>query len=165
MSVRTVIKTAKFVTILVLASVMFYACDQSTVYDSSEVLDNAKWEETDTLFATFEVSDTVHYHNIFVTARLSALYPYSNIYFKVLVIGPTGQRFTDITSFEVTDKTGKWLGKGFGDLHSYEFPLYQTLALKTVGTYKVKVITYMRNEVLVGVHDRGIKINLSKEIF
>lgn len=165
MHLQKLIKKGVFIIVLVFASVIFSACDQSTIFHNSEVMENSKWEQTDTLFAKVDITDTTHYHNIFVTARLSALYPYSNIYFKVLVIGPSGQRFTDITSFEVTDKTGKWLGKGFGDLHSYEFPLYQDLALKEEGAYKIKVIPYMRNEILLGVHDRGLKINLGKEIF
>ncbi len=144
---------------------VFSSCDNSTVYSESETIPDSQWQDTDTLFAQFDVTDTQHYHNIFGLVRFSSLYPYSNIYFKYILVGPTGQKITEIKSFEVTDKAGKWLGKGFGDLHSYEFPLVEKLPIKQVGAYKIKIVPYMRREVLEGVHDKGIKVSIGQEIF
>lgn len=141
------------------------SCDSSTLYNESEPLEGAQWAETDTLDARFEVLDTTRYHNVYVCSRVNALYPNSNIYFKVILTGPNGQHITEIKSFEITDKTGKWLGKGFGDLHSYEFLVLKDLAFKQIGKYRVKVVPYMRKEVVEGIHDRGIKVSLGKEIF
>jgi gliding motility-associated lipoprotein GldH len=164
-----VVKKSKNRTLLVvlsaLAIALFSACDKSAIYNSSEVLNDGKWVETDTLFAEFEVTDSLHYHSVLLLARFNSLYPYSNIYFKVHLAGPKGQRMTEIKSYDITDKSGKWLGKGFSDLHSYELPLFSDLPLKLFGTYKVKVIPYMRKDVINGVHDRGIKVNLGQEIF
>ena len=150
---------------LIIFTVALNACDKSTIYDETQILEDAKWAETDTLFAQFEVSDTLHYHDIFLCSRVNALYPNSNIYFKVILTGPSGQHMTEIKSFEVTDKAGKWLGSGFGDLHSYAFPIFKDLSFKQYGKYRVKAVPYMREEVVVGVHDIGIKVKLGKEIF
>ncbi len=141
------------------------ACDKSTCYNESSSLEGTIWKESDTLMASFEVSDSQHYHNIFVLARFNSLYPYSNIYFKVMLSGPKGIDMTEIKSFDITDKSGKWLGNGFGDLHSYELPIFPDLALKQFGKYKVKVVPHMRKESLEGIHDHGIKVSLGKEIF
>jgi len=141
------------------------ACDKSTCYNESSALEGAVWEETDTLMASFQVTDSQHYHNIFVLARFNSLYPYSNIYFKVMLTGPKGMKMTEIKSFDITDKSGKWLGGGFGDLHSYELPIFMDLALKQFGKYKVKVVPYMRKESLEGIHNHGIKVSKGKEIF
>jgi gliding motility-associated lipoprotein GldH len=151
--------------IVIIIAMVFSACDKATIYNESEILIEANWPETDTLLAQFDVSDSVRYHHVWLNVRLNNLYPNSNIYFKVIFEGPNGQHLTEIKSFEITDKSGKWLGKGFGDLHSYELPLLMDLAIKQFGTYKVKVIPYMRKDVVVGIHDRGIKVNLGKEIF
>jgi gliding motility-associated lipoprotein GldH len=148
----------------VITTILFSSCDRTTIYNESEILENATWPETDTLVAQFLVGDSLHYHNIFVCSRFNALYPESNVYFKVMLKGPGGQHMTEIKSFEITEKSGKWIGKGFGDLHSYELPIFQDLNLKQFGKYEVKVIPYMRRTV-IGIHDRGIKVNLGKEIF
>jgi len=141
------------------------ACDNSSIYNESSTLEGAVWEESDTLMASFNASDSLHYHNIYLLARFNTLYPYSNIYFKVMLFGPNGMETTEIKSYDITDKSGKWLGSGFGDLHSYELPLFADLAIKQLGKYKIKVIPYMRKESIQGIHDRGIKVNLGKEIF
>ena len=133
-------KQAVLLVISAFAIVLFSACDKSAIYNSSEVLKESKWVETDTLFAEFEVADSQHYHSVLLLTRFNSLYPYSNIYFKVHLAGPNGQRMTEIKSFDITDKSGKWLGKGFGDLHSYELPLFNDLPLKQFGKYRVKVI-------------------------
>ncbi len=163
--IYTKIKRSVLGLFLIAGVVILNSCDHSTIYNESEVLKDAKWSETDTLFAQFEVNDSLHYHNVYLCTRVNALYPNSNIYFKVILTGPTGQHVTEIKSFEITDKTGKWLGKGFGDLHSYELPLFKDLTIKQFGKYRVKVIPYMRKDVVVGIHDRGIKVSLGKEIF
>ena len=72
------------------------ACDKSTCYNESSSLEGTIWKESDTLMASFEVSDSQHYHNIFVLARFNSLYPYSNIYFKVMLSGPKGIDMTEI---------------------------------------------------------------------
>lgn len=159
------IKQALFGFSLIATVLVFSSCDNSTIYNESEILVDAKWAETDTLFAQFEVNDSTRYHDVWLCSRVDALYPYSNIYYKVILSGPNGQHMTEIKSFEITDKTGKWLGKGFGDLHSYTFPLFKDLSLKHYGKYRVKVVPYMRKDVIIGIHDRGIKVSLGKEIF
>ncbi|MFT5723638.1 MAG: gliding motility-associated lipoprotein GldH [Bacteroidia bacterium] len=165
MDIHTKFNRIIFFPVLVFIAMVLNACDNTTIYNESDILSEAKWNETDTLFAKFEVSDSTHYHNISLNTRINSLYLNSNIYFKVILTGPIGQHITEIKSFEITDKAGKWLGKGFGDLHSYELPLLYELPLKQFGSYKVKVIPYMRKDVVHGIHDRGIKVSLGKEIF
>lgn len=141
------------------------ACDRSTICDTTEEISDEIWHETDTLTGKFEITDSTHYYDVFVNARFNALYPFSNIYFKAILTGPGGQRMTTVKTFAVTDKSGKWLGSGYGNLHSYSFPVFQDLAVKQMGTYRMKVIPYMRVPKLEGIHDRGVKVTIGKEIF
>jgi gliding motility-associated lipoprotein GldH len=144
---------------------MLSACDSSTIYDESEDLVTETWVDTDTLTARFEITDTNHYHTVYLNTRFTSLYKFSNIYYQVVLSGPNGQRATEIVSFEVTDKAGKWLGSGYGNLHSYAFPILDNRIFKQIGKYKVKVVPYMRISSLEGIHDRGIKVSKGKEIF
>lgn len=150
---------------LMIVSVGLLSCDRSTIYNETYEIENAQWSYSDTLEARFEVTDTLHYHNVFLNARFSSVYKYSNMYVKVILDGPGGQRLTDVKGFEITDKAGKWLGSGFGNLHSYELPLFENLPLKQIGKYKVKVVQYMRIPELEGIHNRGVKVSLGQEIF
>jgi len=144
---------------------LLMACDSSTIYDQSEDLVTEIWVDTDTLTARFEITDTTHYHTVFLNTRFTGLYKFSNIYYQVVLDGPNGQRSTEVVSFEVTDKAGKWLGNGYGNLHSYEFPILDNRIFKQIGKYKVKVVPYMRISSLEGIHDRGIKVSKGQEIF
>lgn len=148
-----------------LLPVVLFACDSQTIYNESFDLPNETWAEDDTLETTFEVTDTLHYHNLWLNTRLTETYPFANIYFKVILKGPNNLSKNEIMNFDVADKAGKWLGKGTGDFHSYNFPIYNELSLKKRGKYTLKIVQYMRTESLQGIHDRGVKINLGREIF
>ena len=141
------------------------SCNNSTIYNESQKMENSTWMSIDTIKAVVEVTDTTKYHTIFMDTRLNATYPYSNMYLKSIVVGPTGQKISEVKNFEITDKAGKWLGGGYGDLHSYGLPLYERMEFKQQGKYQIKVIPYMRKDSLVGVNDCGIRVTIGKEIF
>jgi gliding motility-associated lipoprotein GldH len=68
--------------------------------------------------------------------------------------------------FEVvlSDNTGKWLGKGQGNLISYEKPFDGRLKLKP-GKYTVEIAQNMRDEKLAGVSDVGLKVVKAGKIY
>jgi gliding motility-associated lipoprotein GldH len=140
-------------------------CNSKTIMDMSESLEGENWRMDDTLRGTFQVTDTNHYHNIFLQTRLTGDFPFSNFYVKMILEAPDGERFESIKSFEITTKAGKWLGKGLGDLHSYSLPVYPSFVPHKNGSYSILAVQYMRRDDLLGCHDRGLKVELGEEIF
>ena len=146
-------------------TMLFTGCERDTLYSESENLASTAWLSSDTFQVSFEITEIERYHTVHLESRFTDIYPYSNIYYRVQLNGPGGQDITEVKNFEVTDKTGKWLGSGFGDLHSYSFPIIKDIEFKQKGKYKVKVIPFMRVDSLPGIHDRGIRVSIGKEVF
>ncbi|MFT4522143.1 MAG: gliding motility-associated lipoprotein GldH [Bacteroidia bacterium] len=147
------------------AIVYFSACNSAILIHTTEEVPNGIWTVSDTLSSSFVVTDTFHVHNIWINTRLSQEYAFSNLYLSYTLLGPGGMNISEVTDFQVTNKAGKWLGSGFAELHSYSFPIFENLPLKTMGTYRVNVVQHMRVDDLAGVKDRGIKVETGQEIF
>ncbi len=150
---------------LMLITSMFLACNSSTLVDMSENLAGEVWRMDDTLESQFQITDTSRFHTIDLQTRLTGDYPFSNLYVKLIIENPSGQRTEILKGFEISTKSGKWLGSGLGDLHAYSLPLEKRYRAKTPGTYKIKVIQNMRRDELLGCHDRGLRVEMGEDIF
>jgi gliding motility-associated lipoprotein GldH len=64
---------------------------------------------------------------------------------------------------ELADQTGRWLGKGMSNLISYEKPLLLKIPLRK-GHYTFKLSQNMREDLLSGVSDVGIKVEKGQPI-
>ena len=137
---------------------MFQSCVNDVAYVEVKEIEGSVWPQNDTLVYSFDIGDTTRYYNIYLTMRIDNEYPYSNIYAGVNMRGPSGQDISELKGFEMADKKGKWKGKSYGGLISFEFPLYKQMQFHDSGTFKIHVLQYMRTENLAGVHDAGIKI-------
>jgi len=58
---------------------------------------------------------------------------------------------------ELADQTGRWLGNGMSNLISYEQPLLLKTKLRK-GHYTFKLSHNMREDLISGVNDVGIKV-------
>lgn len=150
---------------LLFGCILFIACNSKTVIDFQEEVKGKTWNFKDTMVTQFEVLDTTHYHYIDFQTRLNSKYNFSNLYLSYTLIGPSGMEINEIKTFDITDKSGKWLGSGFGELHSYALPLFQKLSLKVGGKYQLRVVQHMRVDDLPGIETVGVRIYTGNEIF
>jgi gliding motility-associated lipoprotein GldH len=95
--------------------------------------------------------------------RISGSYAYSNIWLLYTVEGPD-TKIKQQFQISLSDKTGKWLGKGMSNLLSYEQPILGNIKLKK-GKYTVKISQNMREEELAAVSDLGLKIIKGSKIY
>ncbi|MCB0734716.1 MAG: gliding motility lipoprotein GldH [Flavobacteriales bacterium] len=144
---------------------VLYGCVGQTVLDQTEEIPNESWNETDTLSETFQIGDTAKEYHLDLTMRFNTRYPYANFYVWSELIKPSGERDTLLQSFDVTDKAGKWLGSGYGDLHSYEFPIYPQYTTNQAGTYTIRMVQGMRKKELDGCTSRGIRVKKGRDKF
>jgi len=138
------------------------ACDRSIHYSENFRIEEGKWSIYDPAKYACTIDDTVRTYNIELSLRSSTEYPYRNIYLFVLTTFPSGTTVTDTLHAQVTDEKGRWLGKGTGDLRELTIPYKANVYFPESGEYHFRVLHGMRDTVLVGVYDMGMKISLKE---
>jgi gliding motility-associated lipoprotein GldH len=152
-------KSKLIIAALLLAAVAA-GCDRNVRYSGNYSLEKGKWSIYDPARYACTIDDTVKTYNIRLSLRTSSDYPYRNIYLFVVTTFPSGTVVTDTIQAMVTDEKGKWLGKGTGDIRELSIPYKSNVYFPEQGEYHFRVIHGMRDTLLNGVYDMGMKISL-----
>ncbi len=155
----------RFAFVLLFTLPLFHSCttDENVVLNTFEKTDAGGWQWKQGKKFTFTVEDSTYYYSLICGLRIQTGYSYSNIWMVYKLDGPVGSQKNQ---FEIvlSDNTGKWLGKGQGNLISYEKPFVSGLKLKP-GQYTVELAQNMRDEKLSGVSDVGLKVVKTGKIY
>ncbi len=141
-----------------------FACDTNKVYDQYVEIENANWKKQDITKFYVDITDTTNAHNLYINVRNKGDYPFSNLYMFVKIEGPDGNFEVDTVNCILADKSGKWLGKGIGDLWDVTVPYIGGFKFSKLGTYQFTFEQAMRVENgLVGIADVGLRIERKEE--
>lgn len=143
---------------------MFFSCDSNKVFEEYIEVKNTLWKKENRADFVFNVVDTTNPHNIYINVRNTGKYPYSNLYLFVTIKGPNGNFTVDTVNCQLTDKRGKWLGSGIGDLWDLKIPYIGNFKFAQQGKYIISYEQAMRVENgLEGISDIGLRIEKSKQ--
>ncbi len=137
---------------------LLISCNKNDVYMQYSQVQNGEWHK-DSLFSfDIDVAETSITYNLYVNIRNRSEYPYQNLWLFVKTIQPDSIVTRDTIEFYLADNNGKWLGTGVGA--AYEMPvLYrQNLQFSQKGIYNFNVIHGMRDTVLKGINDVGMRL-------
>ena len=148
-----------FSCILLLLPVAFFSsCDDNRMYDENRDIKDGVWDINNHLTFDFDVPDTTTKYNFYLNIRNTDDYPYSNIYVFFKTTYPNGKMGNDTVEFPLADETGRWYGKGQGDVHDCRLVFRQGVRFPLSGKYHMEIIQAMRMEQLPGVMNAGIRI-------
>lgn len=141
---------------VVLFSMM--SCQSNDVFSQYMQVPANGWNKDSALIFSFPVSDIKIKYNIYVNVRNRGEYPYQNMWLFLEKMSPDSTVSKDTINFYLADQRGKWLGSGVGQ--SFEMPvLYQqNISFQKAGTYRYRIFQGMRDSLLIGVNDVGIRI-------
>lgn len=134
------------------------SCDSGLIYTDAKTIPGTGWDLSDKAEFMFQVADTSKSTNIFLTLRTGSKYPYRNIFLFVTTKAPDGKSITDTLEYQLADEKGRWLGKGFGDIHELKFSYKRNVFFPRQGIYIFNIQHGMRDPVLKGVYDIGVRI-------
>ncbi len=140
------------------------SCNFDSMYEKSEDIPKEKWNKNQAIQFDIPVTDTINGYRIIVNVRNSNEYPYSNLFLFLTTYSPKGNSVKDTLEMTLADDNGKWLGRGFGGVWSTEVALRNAMVIRfpSSGVYKVEVVQAMRDDVLAGIKDIGIKVERAK---
>ncbi|MCX8485037.1 MAG: gliding motility lipoprotein GldH [Bacteroidota bacterium] len=153
-----------FLPALALTLLLLPGCNmsQTTLAEEFQPIENKTWKWSDSKSFTFTVDDTTHYYNFSIGLRIQGTYAYSNIWMISQIQG-NNTNIKEQVQVEIADQTGRWLGKGMSNLITYLKPIYVQKKL-AAGTYTWSLSQNMRDELLNGIVDVGIKVEKGQPI-
>ncbi len=133
-------------------------CDRSRVFEEYKAVSYKGWDKDSLARFSFEITDTTDVYNFYVNTRNQNNYPYSNLWLFIDVIAPDQLVLRDTFEVQMARADGKWLGKGFGSIFDLQTPYRKRIYFPVSGTYTIIFQQGMRDLMLPGVHDIGIRI-------
>lgn len=138
--------------------ILLLSCNGDVMFSDSHIMENNTWELMNNVSFNLPVDDTISSSNISFSIRTGSAYPFRNIYLFVSTTAPDGKILTDTLQYYLADESGKWYGKGFGDISELSLPYKSNVYFPMKGTYRFSVRHGMRAEDLKGVYDFGMRV-------
>lgn len=134
------------------------SCVQKETYLKYFSVNESGWSKDSLFVFDIPVIDSVSNYNLYVNIRNRGEYPYQNLWLFIEKITPDSIVSSDTIEFYLADDLGKWLGTGTGA--NFEMPvLYQqNIKFQTTGTYRYKIKQGMRDSILAGINDIGMRL-------
>jgi len=141
------------------------ACTDHVVFQQDVQVPEGGWSRSFTPEFTFQVTDTVLQHDLYIDLRHTGDYPFSDLFLFVDLYGPNDRHLRDTVECLLADPTGRWYGKGTGFIFADRIKAHVLYKLKNrfpaAGSYTIKLEQAMRTELLAGVIDVGVSVERS----
>lgn len=143
---------------LLLMILLITSCTSKDVYLQYFPVNESGWSKDSIFTFDIQINDSTTDFNLYVNIRNRGEYPYQNLWLFLEKISPDSVVTRDTIEFYLADNSGKWLGSGAGS--TFEMPvLYQqNIKFQTTGTYHYKITQGMRDSVLAGINDVGMRL-------
>jgi gliding motility-associated lipoprotein GldH len=145
---------------LIIASMLqFTGCsDANAVIDGNTEIVNNNWSYANKVVYNVKIDDPSKLYNLYMNLRVTAGYKYSNIFVLMRSNGPSLKSGVIRYEFTLANKDGEWLGKGSGNLYSYQMPFKTNYKFPAKGTYRFEIEQNMRDNPLHEISDVGIRV-------
>ncbi|MFL2568415.1 MAG: gliding motility lipoprotein GldH [Flavobacteriales bacterium] len=125
--------------IFVFLSLLLLVCCNTTTESSYSVFEEDSWHADSIITFNNNVADSITKQNLYLKIRHSTDFEYQNIFLFV-----DFQEKRDTIEVILSEKNGKWLGSGFGDVKEVEFCLAKEIIFNSKKASKVTVEQAMR---------------------
>lgn len=146
--------------LFVLAAVVLFVqgCSNNVAYEKNKRIKNGIWNRFETMKFDLEIADTTQTYIVYLNVRNSVEYNYSNLFLFIHTSFPDNTVATDTVECIIAEKSGKWLGKGFGWIRENRLLMKRGVKFPLPGMYSIEIEQAMRIENLKGIEDIGIRI-------
>ena len=144
--------------LIIFIGFFFISCDnkKSFIYKFT----NDQWDfQKDTIQFTYDVDKIGAKYDVSLFLRNNLNYSYRNIYMFVEILHLNNIILTDTIQYAITDKYGRWYGKGIGDTRDNYFLFESNMSFPQTGTYTFNIRHGMRTNPLLGCNRIGLKIS------
>ncbi len=145
---------AVFASLLLLAG----CSDKNTIIDENIAVADHNWTFDNKVKFSFQIDDEKVPCNVYMNLRVTANYKYSNLFVLIRQTSPDKKSFIKRYELTLANKEGEWLGKGSGNLYSYQLPFLTNYKFPVKGNYTFEIEQNMRDNPLREVSDVGLRV-------
>lgn len=143
---------------IILVALMAVSCTGNEVFFQYQPIDPKGWSKDSLYSFDIPVTDSLASYNVYVNVRNTGAYPYQNLWLFLERMAPDSTMVRDSIELYLADQRGKWLGSGIGSIHEMPVLYQQNMRFNNKGTYQYRIYQGMRDELLQGIHDIGMKV-------
>ncbi len=145
--------------VLLLITMFAGSCtDPNRIIDTNTEIADHNWSYVNRVNFDVKVDDEKVAYNQYLNLRVTGNYKYSNIFVLVNQISPDKKTHTTRFEVKLANPDGEWLGKGSGNLYSYQVLLRKDYHFPTKGVYRFQIEQNMRDNPLHEISDVGLRI-------
>ena len=152
----------KYIAILLTTIVVSSCTDKDIIFDKSVIINNASWNNEDMPYYDVNVEDTLSNYAFYLNIRHLENYRYSNFYMFLHTTFPNGNMTHDTIECILAYPDGRWIGDGSGSMRNSKILLNNNLRFPLKGNYHFEIEQAMRDDVLEGITDVGIRFEKLK---
>jgi len=143
---------------LILLTGLTVSCTKSDVFFQFKTIAPQGWSKDSLYNFDVPITDSLAAYNIYVNIRNRGEYPYQNLWLFLRKTSPDSVQVSDTIECYLADQRGKWLGTGIGSIMEMPVLYEQNVRFKTTGIYRYQIIHGMREDVLTGINDIGLRV-------
>jgi gliding motility-associated lipoprotein GldH len=152
------LQITRFSIVILIFTLFLGSCQFNTVYDEFYVIEDNKWYKDNAVHFNVEIKDTASLYNFHLVLNNTTDYRFSNLFVFMTTTFPNSNMTRDTIEFVLANASGKWLGKGWGNVKESDILLKSGLKFPLSGPYEFFIQQAMRNDTLTGIRSVGIRI-------
>ena len=134
-------------------------CETINIYEHHVPIQNQTWSRGNVCAGSFQVSDTLKPHQLYVVVRHTDAYAFSNIWLEVSLKAPGDSFKTQRVNVTLGNDYQGWLGTGMDDIWEVRSLLTGTpKPFNRAGMYEFRIRQIMREDPLKHIMSAGLRV-------
>lgn len=143
---------------LLALSALLFACNSGSIVQDKFTIPDGEWHMNRIFTSKVLVEDTLTPYDFYLNVRNGGDYKYNNLHVFVTTVFPNSKRSIDTIECQLADQSGRWLGKGLGDILDSRIWYKANKRFPMKGEYKFIIQHAMRDTTVDAVLNIGISI-------
>ena len=152
----------RIIIILLISILAFTACKiKAPYFQKIETMPQNAWKYNNKLTFKFDITDTTADYQPFFLIQHTQSYQYNNVWVWMYIKMPGDSIIKkERVDVELADPTGKWYGRGMGEIYEQRMPikLSDTLKFNKPGIYQISLEQNMRINPLPEIIHVGLRV-------
>lgn len=137
---------------------IFVSCNFNYTFNENVTISEGKWFKNEAAHFEVFINDSLTPQDFYITLRNDSDYRFSNLFVFLTTRLPNGNMTRDTIEIVLADKSGKWLGNGWGNIKENKVLLNSKMRFPLTGKYEFFIQQAMRVDTLKGIKSVGIVI-------